>query len=499
MAIQAVGVLLTIACVVGKMSAAPNVLFIMADDLRPELGCYYEAGSQIHPNMYTPNIDALAARSLLLKHAYVQQAVCGPSRTSMMTGRHPETSQVYDLDTYWRDAVTGNFTTIPQYFKDKGYTTVGMGKIFHPGSASGYNDPASWSLDYYDADDNFESSQLSWNNVSDTVIANTGKDLQDQNVTDYALDLLDSFASTGENFFMAVGFHKPHLPFVSPDSFFSYYPESSIEDVTNPFAPWEMPDDAWFKYAGLRKYDDIAALGATGDINTTLPDETTKELRRAYYSAVSYIDDLVGKIINKTEELNIDNNTIIVFLGDHGFTLGEHGLWSKNSNFELATHAPLMIHIPGMTDTGIESDSLVEFVDIFPTLVKATGFSDVGICASGSESTTTLCHEGISLYPLISNSSAELRSASFSLYPRFKKNTERMGYSIRTSQFRYTEWVKFDSATNTPTWSRNFGTELYDHSVDPEENYNVYADPNYSSDVTSLSAMLQAGWRNALV
>ncbi|KAH3842148.1 iduronate 2-sulfatase-like [Dreissena polymorpha] len=255
-----------------------------------------------------------------------------------------------------------------------------------------------------------------------------------------------------------------------------------------------MSEIVWFKYGDVRGCSDIAAYGATGDINTTLPDEATRDLRRAYYSAVSYIDDIVGQLVDKTVELGIDQDTVIVFLGDHGLALGELGLWGKNTNFEVATHAPLLIHVPGQTDAGIVS--VVEFVDVFPTVVEAAGLATVERCEDGSSESTPLCHEGTSLMPLVSAPETKLKLSAFSQYPR---QTDIMGYSIRTDQFRYTEWVQFDNTTNTPDWTVNSGTELYDHDIDPEENYNVHGDSSYAGAEEILQTFLHKGWRDSII
>ena len=368
-----------------------NVLFLVADDLRVQLGSYEGSyfASSVHPNMYTPNLDKLATKSMVLKRAYVQQAVCAPSRTSLLTGRRPDTTLVWDLASYWRN-VSGNFTTIPQYFKNHGYTSIGMGKIFHPGAASGFDDPLSWSRSYWrPVRTAWETNGTSWIAVPDTEL--NDHPLVDEQVANHAVDTLRSLAANSESvpWFMAVGFYKPHLPFVFPASVLRHYPENTINLPDNPYAPVNMPRIAWASYNELRKFNDIKAVNASGNFNTTLPDTNVLELRRAYYSAVTWMDSQVGRILDELDRLNMSDNTIISFFGDHGWQLGEHAEWCKHTNFDIATHAPMMIRIPGMTDSGITTEKLTEFVDLFPTLVEAS-FSRVDCMSNELQSRASL-------------------------------------------------------------------------------------------------------------
>lgn len=475
-------------------SARKNVLFIISDDLRPQLGAYYGPNfpSPVHPPMHTPNLDALASRSLLLKRAYVQQALCSPSRTSFLTGRRPDTTRVWDLDHYFRN-VSGNFTTLPEYFKLQGYKTFGMGKVYHGNML----DPPSWSEPYFHGVANFESRDHSWRAVPDAELKDTP--LIDRQIADNAIQTLRSLASEAKagvtNFFMAVGFQKPHLPFVFPESVMqNYYPETTIRLPDNPYAPVHMPNIAWYSNSELRsQYADIRKLNTSGSINTTFPDQVTLDLRRAYYSAVTWMDSLVGDVINELENLGLANNTIISFVGDHGWQLGEHGEWSKMTNFELSTHAPMLIRIPGLTDSGIMTERLTEFVDLYPTIVEAAGLGSIPSCPLESLNVPT-CSEGTSLLPLISDPNTAIKRAAFSQYPR-RENI--MGYSIRTERFRYTEWVGFQYAPfYRPTWDKLIGVELYDHTLDPNENYNAAYTAKYQHVRGELRKLLHRGWRH---
>ena len=476
-----------------------NILFLVSDDMRPELTSFLgpDFPSPVHPKVHSPNLDALAAKSLLLRRAYVQQAVCSPSRTSLLTGRRPDTTHVYDLTHYWRK-VGGNFTTIPQYFKEHGYVSAGMGKIFHPGKASGFDDPISWNEPYFRPVNTtqYDSKAISWRAVpADERLLNP---LPDDQIADHAIKTLRKVAPaavTGENpFFVAAGFHKPHLPFVFPEEFLADYPLGTISLPDNPHAPSKMPPIAWSSYGELRSYQDIKSLNASGEINTTLPDYTVLGLRRAYYSALSYTDELIGTVLQELNNLGLENNTIVSFWGDHGWQLGEHGEWCKHTNFELATHAPMMVHIPGLTDGGIITEELTEFVDLFPTLVEAAGFPPLPLCPVNSTDVAN-CREGDSLMPLVKNpSQSTWKKLAFSQYPRDGNNI--MGYSLRSDRYRYTEWVHFDSKKYEPNWKKVVGVELYDHQIDPEENYDYANDAAYQTVRKTLSSQLHRGWRH---
>ena len=493
--------ILVMSCLLVSVQSKMNVLFLVADDLRPQLGVYSGsfAPSSVHPPMHTPALDALAGKSLLLKRAYVQQAVCSPSRTSLLTGRRPDTTHVYDLVTYFRD-VGGNFTTIPQYFKNNGYRTIGMGKIFHYGTASANDDPISWTDPYFRGlqPDQYIRDGLSWNAIPEWQ--STTNPLEDTQVANRAIEILrdvSTKAISGEEpFFLAVGMQKPHLPFVFPDSYLQYYPTDSISLPSNPYAPNDMPWIAWSTYPELRDYTDIENLGINGDVNTTMPDSKTLELRRAYYSAVSYIDYELGRVISELESLGLVDNTIISFWGDHGWQLGEHGEWCKQTNFEIANHAPMMIHVPGLTDNGVVTEQLTEFVDLFPTLVDAAELPALTLCPRNSEN-IEVCTEGASFLPLMSDPNANWKTAAFSQFPR--RGTDVMGYSIRTDRYRYTEWASFrGTPVYIPDWNILSGVELYDHQDDPEENVNLASDPQYEEIRQQLSDRLRSGWRTEL-
>jgi len=503
----------------------PNILLLVADDMRPNLGCLEEANSAHFSSlkMHTPHLDTLASESLLLENAFVQQAVCSPSRTSLLTGRRPDTTRVTDLFSYFRD-LGGNFTTIPQFFKEHGYRTAGMGKVFHDGDeATPGDDPLSWTEPYHRAQDNYNTDypwpwqttdkSHSWRAISEEEINENGP-LQDTLEADFVIETMREMAPDSllgiQPFLIAFGLRRPHLPFYFPEEFINYYPKGTEDDPRNPYAPYDMPGVAWSSWGELRAYQDCTeeSLGVSdlGQINVTIPIDKVRDLRRAYYASISYVDSEIGRVIEEVSALGLEENTIIVFFGDHGWQLGEHSEWCKHTNFDVAARAPLIIKVPGATNGGVRTDRLVEFVDIFPTLVEAAGFPTLDVCPDNSND-VELCTEGNSLVPLMEDpTTQEWKSAIFYQYPRGRfvdHIPECMGYSIRTDMYRYTEWVMIEVLEGhdyEPRWEQacrnEFHYELYNLLEDPEENRNVARDESYGLTVVVLSDMLRSGWRN---
>ena len=400
--------------------------------------------------------------------------------------------------TYWRES-GGNFTTLPQYFKNNGYITVGTGKTFHGGSSAHHFDIPSWSIKYKRPKHagfwNLNGIEDTWKAVSKSERIDAP--LPDEEILEQAIGYLRNFsedAQTGKrNFFVAVGFHKPHLPWVFPDEFLDLYPLSDIEIPANKYLPWKMPQCGYTVFHEFPLFNDVRHLKLSSSPNVTYPDNFTKVLRRAYFACVSYIDSLVGKILKEVDDLRLADNTIISFLGDHGFHLAENGHWGKHTNFEQGTHAPLMIHIPGQTDRGIVSESLVEFVDIFPTIVEAAGLDPIPTCPKVSRY-VPVCTEGASFLPLIHYPNRQLKDAAFSQMPR----SASMGYSLRTNKYRYTEWLPLKKVKQTGKflnykimWDSVCGVELYDHEADPEEVYNRADDVKLNHLRKQFSAKLR--------
>ena len=341
----------------------------------------------------SPNIDDLASKSMVFERVYCQVAVCSPSRASLLTGRRPDTNHVWKIsnDEYWR--MYTNATTIPQYFKENDYISIGMGKIFHPGRPSGNDDVKySWSpegLPY------FHGVELSTNGTSWHSFDDDDDALRDGQVADNAIKVLKALKQNqtkGDTrpFFVAVGFHKPHLPFYAPSKYYNLYPSApEIELPLKPDPPKDMPDIAFSVWGELRNYADIEKLfvgnNCTTDANASLfgkqcrvPDSIiARELRRAYYSCISFTDAQIGKVIKELDNQGFADNTIIVLWSDHGWQLGEHNEWCKHTNFEDAVHVPFLLHVPGMTDKGMRSKALVELVDIFPSITELAGIHKV--------------------------------------------------------------------------------------------------------------------------
>ncbi|XP_078602080.1 iduronate 2-sulfatase-like isoform X1 [Branchiostoma floridae x Branchiostoma japonicum] len=566
---------------------SPNVLFLVIDDLRPALGCY---GYQ---NVITPNIDQLAAKGIKFNNAFVQQAVCGPSRTSFLTGRRPDTTRLYDFYSYWRTAA-GNFTTLPQHFKESGYFTASVGKVFHPGISSNFSDdaPYSWSVPaYHPPTEKFKmkkvcpgrDGQLHMNLVCPVDVKSQPLgSLPDIQSADYAVEFLQNVSASSQTspkqpFFLAVGFHKPHIPFKYPREFQDLYPLSNIHLAPNPSLPPDLPTIAWNPFTDIRKREDVQALNISFPYGP-VPSEFQLLMRQGYYAATSYTDSQVGRVLAALDKQGLATNTIVVLVGDHGWSLGEHQEWAKYSNFEVATRVPLILYVPGVThqpvrgdstfpyidalescsneipnhnivnapsggndnvlvqknscnkaglppcrlqtlpEEGYESDALVELVDIFPTLAEMANLRTPPLCPTDS-SKVELCTEGSSFVPVILNVTGgtsrqnivtSWKPAVFSQYPRpsqkpqinsdlpHLKDIQYMGYSMRTEQYRYTEWVTFNPNTFKPDFDRVAARELYLHDTDELEDHNVAGKSEYRHLVTQLSQQLRKGWRNAL-
>ncbi|VAW17995.1 Sulfatase [hydrothermal vent metagenome] len=347
----------------------PNVLFIAVDDLRTEINCF---GAKY---MHTPNLDRLAKMGMLFERAYCQQAICAPSRNSLLTGLRPDAIGIYDIQTFFRKKVP-DVITLPQHFKNNGYHTEAMGKIYHTGHGNS-DDRLSWSIPKWNQ--NEEINKLTKISRGDTIglerdfpsINNKRlpwycSNAPEENMTDAMIanhavkkieELKDSL------FFLAVGFLKPHLPFVAQKKYWDLYDPKDIR-IPKQKVPRRMPELALHQFGELRKYYGIPAVG-------TLDNQTSRNLIHGYYAAVSMIDSQVGKLLNALEKNGLAKNTIIVLWGDHGWKLGDYGSWCKQTNFEMDTNAPLIISVPWM-QKGLKTNSLAEFVDIYPTLCDLT-------------------------------------------------------------------------------------------------------------------------------
>lgn len=446
----------------------PNVLFIAVDDLRPEVNA---SGSNV---IKTPNLDRIAARGTTFDRAYCQQAVCSPSRSSLMTGRRPDATRVWDLETHFRTALP-DAATVAQYFKNHGYHSMSMGKIFH----GGFDDPQSWSVPSQYPKSPQYASEAALKMQNDP--ANTDKkgrargpavedaDVPDDTYADgkiarLAVKTLGELKQSTKPFFLAVGMLKPHLPFVAPKKYWDLYDPAKIYVPAFQKLPAGAPGFVGHTNGELASYADIPKNGV-------IDDALARRLRHGYYAAISYMDAQVGLVLDALEKEGLADDTVIVLWGDHGWQLGEHGLWHKHTNFEVSARSPLIISAPGQKAVGRKSLSLAEFIDIYPTLADLCGLpkpKDV---------------EGVSLKPVLDDAAASVRPVAISQYPRSDGGKSLMGYSIRDDRWRLTLWR--DRKDNSI-----HATELYDEVSDPHETVNVATKPEHAEVIARLSKFL---------
>lgn len=449
--------------------ARPNVLFLMADDLNNMLGCYGD------PLARTPHLDQLAARGVRFERAYCQFPLCGPSRNSLLTGLHPNSSGILRNAEIFRQTIPSHIS-LPQAFRRQGYFAARIGKLYHynvPKSigTNGHDDPGSWELELNPAGvDRLEEEPhiftltpgqfggtLSW----------YASPMSDAYHTDGLLAadaewVLERCARQRQRpFFLAVGFYRPHTPYVAPrDPYFGYYPESQmrvVQGVAEDQADLPAP-----------------ALGSYKREQDKLTDDLRRQCLQAYYASISFMDAQVGRVLEALDRLGLSDNTIIVFTSDHGYHTGEHGLWQKMSLFEESARVPLLIVAPGVSQAGTAAAAPVGLVDLYPTLSE--------LCRVPAPENV----QGQSLVPLLQDSSAlgrgwavtQVTRGGTARVPRF------FGYSLRTPRWRFTEW---DEGRQ--------GRELYDHDADPRELTNLAADPAHAQTVEQLAAQLHAAVR----
>ncbi len=436
--------------------AKPNVMLICVDDLKPVLGCY---GDKV---VKTPNIDRLASRSMRFDAAYCNQAVCSPSRNALLTGLRPQTLGIYDLGTNFRQG-RQNAVTMPQWFKANGYSAQGMGKIFHVGHGN-TNDEASWSVPYfrgkvvdYALPENkreLSREEAMFDNKSPANLprgaALENADVPDDTYSDgkvasEAIRRLEAAAKNpGEPVFLAVGFLKPHLPFCAPKKYWDLYKTDQFQLPAFRRAPEGAPAYAPTAFGELRNYKDVPDKGE-------IPEDLQRKLIHGYHAAISYMDAQVGKVLDALDASPLKDNTVIVLWGDHGWHLGDHGMWSKHTNYEQATRIPLLVKAAGQTKGGA-SGAMVETVDIYPTLCELAGLK------------TPEKLDGISFAPLVTGKSAQgERDHVTHVFPR----GNRLGRAIRTPTHRFVEWKTIGAPADTAE------VELYDYAADPLERKNL--------------------------
>jgi iduronate 2-sulfatase len=470
---RALFVLCLLATAETRAETKPNVLFLMADDLRPELATYGSVAK-------TPSLDRLMQRSLQFDRAYCQQAVCNPSRSSMLTGRRPDTLKLWSNGLHFRERAPG-VTTLPKWFMEHGYQSRCVGKIFHNWHTDVKGDPESWSAPEFlhyanhgddkpvvtgDLPDNLaKAPRCESRDVADDAY-------YDGRVAAEAVRVLDEIK--GGPFFLAIGFWKPHAPFNAPKKYWDLYDRASLPKY-DPARPAGAPAVAFHDGRELR--------GAPPNQVTFTPEQAA-EIRHGYLANVSYMDAQLGKVLDAVDQFQLANNTIVVFVGDHGYHLGEQDLWAKTSNFELDARVPLAIRWEKSIGAGMRTEAITELVDLFPTLVDLCGLPlPAGL-------------EGTSLKSVLFTPAAGGKRAAFTQHPRpayFDRmpsgEPEAMGYSLRAKDVRYTEWRDWKTGAVV-------ARELYDLRTDPIERQNLIdtsrlkKDPVLGGELTNAETWL---------
>ncbi|MFY0606461.1 MAG: sulfatase [Cyclobacteriaceae bacterium] len=439
-----------------------NVLVFLVDDLRPTLGAY---GDDL---AITPNIDKLADEGIVFDKAYCQQAVCAPSRMSILTGNRVETIGIHSLFTPLR-TVHEDMLTMPEFFKENGYQTVSIGKVYHHDR----DDKANWSIHIPKEANTYNvlKNQVLLDSLKEAGVkplkgpAYESADVEDDAYKDgraarYAIETLDKLKD--EKFMMFVGLSKPHLPFNAPKKYWDLYDRENF-DIPNKEAPEGVSQYALTPWNELRGYYGMPKEGV-------LDDDLSRNLMHGYYACVSYVDAQVGKVMAKLDELGLRENTTVVFMSDHGWKLGEHGAWCKHTNFEIDTRVPLILSSPRSkkSSSGKRSNALVENIDVFPTLAEACGLSIPEV-------------DGKSIMPLLNKPGEKWDKAAYSVFGRGDKI---IGLSVTDGKMRYTEWrYRLDNTVHS--------CELYFCEVDhTTQSKNLAENQDYKEDLKDLKLLL---------
>jgi arylsulfatase A-like enzyme len=487
----------------------PNVLFVSVDDMRPEIGCYGNT------EIKTPHFDAFAETGTTFLKAYCQSAVCAPSRASVMTGLRPDSTRVWDLRGKFRVNLP-DVVTIPQHFKKHGYHTVSMGKIFHnhmPDRVS-FDEPdlrpAKYMTPelidrepesfYHDEGLNRELAEVrekrlaanpnryanGWAyGVATESFDGPDNQFYDGAQTDLAIEKMRELKDKDKPFFLALGYYRPHLPFVAPKKYWDLYDREKLTLADNPYLPKNSPVMAMNSMYELRACYDLEFVKHPAEFAFDEP--TARRLKHGYFASVSYVDACFGKLMEQLEELGLADNTIVVLWGDHGWKLGEHNSWCKQTNYDIDVRVPLMVRIPNQPNAGAKTKSLVELVDLYPSLCDVAGLP------------IPIDMEGSSFKPLMATPDQPWKSAVFSQFHRAPKITpdkgRYMGLSMVTDRYHYVEWRTWDHLKGVAGELK--AVELYDHENDPDENTNVSGEPEHEALLKELSSQLEGGWKKA--
>ena len=439
-----------------------NVLFIIADDLNCDIGVY---GS---PDVFTPNIDKLASQGVLFENAHVQYPLCGPSRVSLMTGLYPDQTKSKELRLYVRQTIPDVITLGQRFIMEK-YNSIRVGKVYHYHNprdigTSGHDDHFTWdqTVNPYGRDkieeyklnkvkENFDGATLSW-------LESEGSDNEqtDGIGADETIKFLDKFSKSKENFFLAFGLYRPHIPFVAPKKYFDLYEKDNMTVPSN--------GDEFLKTISSPAAKSLRARKEQINLDNSI----IKTVKEAYYSTTSFVDAQIGRVLDKLKETGLDKNTIVVFTSDHGYHLGEKGHWQKQSLYDRATRVPLIISGPGILSNKRIKNSPVELVDLYKTLMDLTGISSPEFV------------QGHSLKNILTSNSKPIRKSALSELRVYSDGSLAQGYSIKTNRYRLTRWLHKDEIY----------LELYDHKYDFNENKNLVYEDNYSRVRDSLDIIL---------
>mmetsp|Transcript_644 Transcript_644/g.1539 ORF Transcript_644/g.1539 Transcript_644/m.1539 type:complete len:562 (+) Transcript_644:62-1747(+) len=472
-----------------------NVLFLVADDLRPSLGAY---GVDLG---HTPNIDKLAEEGLTFTRAYTNYAFCAPSRNSFMSGRLPDTTRVWNFIDHFREEGVGDkWQSLPQFFKERGYHTAVAGKVYHVDQPPNSDYPLSWSVEPYNAaaaTDDQDKEHDCVGETSKTVCAidlsanesNVEKQLPDMRIREACIRALRDASEQASPFFIGCGFIRPHTPWIVPREFFERLPESLPEPQVKAF-PKETPREAFSNHGALD--------GLLYGLRRTYQGDLTNLYRRAYHAAVSYVDDNVGRVLDALEELGHKDDTIVVLTSDHGYSLGEMSMWTKMTNFENALRVPLIARVPWMENSvGKQTKVLAELVDLYPTLTALAGLPtprSQGEMINGTSLWSVFMNPAnisVKKSALAQFAKPSLRNPNQVREALPRNEIELMGYTLRENRWRYTAWFEWDKHHEVPLHNKVVARELYDHHGDCPSCFDFEGDAHNLAEDPEMKATVR--------